>query len=711
MKNKFLEVKLAPIESDDPNWAAVFEGYVSTTAVDRYNEITLPTAFTETMPKYMSDNPILLFNHTMDNVVGQVQDYRIESDRVWIRAGISKATALSRDIAALVKAGILRTMSFMYRPTEIQPGENGKATTISKLDLYEISIVSIPANPGAIILDAKSKGINLDETTIKLIQVGEKTEVNMGIAIPEITALEKRFDEFAGPMTSAHEEAKSKLASMEKTITDLHQLQKLAKEKADQLATGLITQAEFKTYADKVSGDLVNVMKSLEQAKAASKLVDGKIGWSKWHSNLKTGVYKYLKDESGFPLPDIAQKSYHYFQAPVNYEKVPDGELLKKIRDAYDTCLITYQYMLGRKKQVNIQSLKSFQFLHDMMEHVDPEFAKAMYSTLAGSGDEWVPTLMSSELGEAIRINATLGNYFPRFNMPSNPYIWPILSAGAQAYIASEASTNSPIELTKTSLTTAKITFTAKAHAVAIPVSPELIEDAIVDIVAAIRSEIAYGLADGEEDALLNGDLGSSSDGTHRDTTTVTAAMTDDIRRAFFGLRFTSLNDSKSWDTQSATAGVGDAATTFGAKDVRYNRALMGGLGINPKECLYVTSPSPFFLMLSMSEFAKANEFGYMSTWYSGELPIVDGCQLYISGKLPETQGATGLCDSGSTHKSILCCNTTRGFKIGERRGVTLEFEKNIRTQQWTFVATARKDFQKMAPSTRYPVVNGYNIE
>jgi len=73
--------------------------------------------------------------------------------------------------------------------------------------------------------------------------------------------------------------------------------------------------------------------------------------------------------------------------------------------------------------------------------------------------------------------------------------------------------------------------------------------------------------------------------------------------------------------------------------------------------------------------------------------------------------GTTGLRDSSSTHKGIICLNRQKGFKIGLRRGVTLEFEKNIRTQQWAFVATRRMDFQNMQPSTRYPVSYGYNID
>lgn len=700
--------KIENIDADDPEWAAIFSGYFATIDKDRANDITLPSAFNNTMPRYM-ENPVLLLNHSVDNIIGQVLDYDIDDKGVWIKAGVQGLTALGRDIAALIKAGILKTMSFAYDVIDADWGRDGAPNILKEVELYEISVVTIPANTRAIISEAKKKGINLDEKTINIfsLQGGRMKGEKQMTAINEIAALEKKVDEFLGPngtVKSTLEKAEERLASMQKTINDLHDMQRLSKEKVAELEQGLITKSEFITFSDRVKKDLENALTELEKAKSASRLVDTKIGWKEWHSNLLSGQYKYLRDDNARPLSELHQKAYHYFQASVDYKSSPDGEFLRKMRDAYDACLFTYQYFLGRKKQINIQSLKSYQFLHQMMEYIDPEFAKAMYSTGSGLGDEWVPTLASAELMSMIRLQPNLANYFPQFNMPSNPYEWPIVSSGATAYLAAEAAINNPVELSKSDIGTGKITFNANIHAVAVPVSPELIEDAIVDLVGEIRSEIATALNEGMEKAIINGDTTA----IHRDTNIVTD-NTYDIRKSFMGLRFIAIDSSKTFDTQSTTAGVGDGTTAFAAKDVRYTRQLMGDLGVNPRESLYITSISPFFYILSMSEFAKANEFGYVSTWYSGELPIVDGCELYVSANFPETMGTTGLGNTASNRKGILCCNRTK-FKIGERRGITVEFEKNIRTQQWTFVATRRTDFQKMTPSTKYPVAYGYNI-
>lgn len=688
----------------------IIEGWASTTAVDSYNEIVASEAFNETMPEYVNRfNSLMLYMHDWWGIaIGKILSYEVKAEGLWVKARIS-ATELGKDLIVLIKDGVLRSFSIGFRPIKYEDNEETGIRTYTKIQVMEISIVNVPANPLAHFSIAKymAKTFPIYYTNESSLEGQDGRTGGIMPNIHEITALETRMDGLVGPggtITSAVDKAQQRLDSMKKTMDDLHAMQKLSIEQVGKLESGAITKSDFKTFADKVEKDLKAAMDELQSAKAASKLVDGRIHYKDWK---KSGGQIYLRNDSGQALPDIHQKAYHYFQERVDYKTAPDGEFLKRMRDCHDTVLLTYAYMMGRHHQCNIRSLKSFEILHGMMEYVDPEFAKAMYSAGTGLGDEWVPTLMSAELIDLFRLESALENYFPHFNMPSNPYIWPIKSSGATAYIASEASVNTPTEKHMSNIGTSALTFTAKIHAVAVPCSPELIEDSIIDMVGEIRREIVTALQIGMEDALINGDTTA----THRDTTTVPAASSDDIARAFIGLRFKAIDDSMSWDTQSTTANVGDAATTFTAPDVRYCRQLLGILGVNPRDCVYLTSITPFFYILSMTQFAKANEFGYTSTWYSGLLPIIDGSELYVSSKMPETMGTTGLCNSASTHKGILCFNKTRGFKIGERRGITVEFEKNIRTQQWTFVATRRVDFQKAVPSTRYPVSFGYNIE
>lgn len=704
---KTFECQLRAVAPDDPDspYGAIVEGMFTTDDIDRYGEIVESAAFTGTMSAYMK-NPMLLLNHNFDHIIGQVMEYEIRAHGVWIKAGIQKLTQLGRDVSALAKAGIVRSYSFMFKPVKwVKTENNNEPLRYTEVELYEVSIVAVPANPNALIENARAAGITLETKDISNIFQGKEIAMsdapNLNL---QFTEIEKKVDALTGGLSrteGAIADAQKSVRSVQERIDSYNEIVKAVQKKGEDLAAGTITKADFKEFCDKLKGDMDGLVKEVENAKLAADAKKSQLPFSDWRSAIGAGKYEWLTYDNGRPMPEIHQKAYHYFQSPVDY-KQSEGEYLKKMRDLYDCVLFSYQYNRGKGLRSNVTNLKSFQLLRDMMEKVDSEFAKAMYSTGTGLGDEWVPTLMSSELQDLIRMQPALENYLPQFTMPGNPYVWPIKTSGATAYIASEASVANPAELHSSDIGTSNVTFTADTHAVMVLTSPELIEDAIVDMVGEIRKEIAFALTDGMENALINGDTTA----THRDTATVTA--TDDIARAFMGLRFLAIDLSKTFDTQSTS--VGDATTAFAAKDVRYTRQLLGVMGINPKEVLYCVPIDVFFYMLSMSEFAKANEFGYTSTWYSGDLPVADGCQIYISPKFPATMGTAGLCDSASTYKGILALNRERGFKIGMKRGITLEFDKNIRTQQWAFVATRRADFQNMQPSTRYPVAYGYKI-
>jgi HK97 family phage prohead protease len=707
---------------DSADGSIIIEGYASTNAVDWYDEIVEPTAFESSIYQYLS-NPILLLMHDWWSIpIGKVLDAVIKEDGLWIKAKILPTQfSGGADTIMLVKEGILKAFSIGFRTKKLQKDEETGITTITDLQLMEISVVHTPANPFALFSESKNQKVQLKSLMLDTTPEGEenveketkkmdldnkepkKVEVKTADST-RLLALERKVDDFLSPLQdipSAVEKTDASVEKMKTTQTELMALVNLTKEKADQLSKDRITLSEFNQFRLAVEADLKSITDTLAEGKLASSRLKA-VNYRDWMSLAKPEDFVYLKNERGEPLDMLQQKAYHYFCASVDYKSSPNGEFLKKIRDLHDVALLTYQYYRGLKGgYYKPQNLKAYRLLHDAIEPYDPEFAKAMYSTGSGVGDEWVPTLMSSELMDLMTLQPGLANYIPTFQMPSQPFDWPIKTARSTAYLASEASVNNPSELHKSNMTTSKITFSTDVHAVCIGCSPELIEDAIVEMVGTIRQDIAYALNEGLENALINGDTTA----THRDTAVVTG--TDDIARAFMGLRFIAIDKSATFDTQSTS--VGDATTAFAAKDVRYCRQLLGSRGKNPRECLYVTSISPFFYILSMSEFAKANEFGYSSTWYTGELPILDGSELYVTSQLSETLAATGLGTSASTYKGILCLNKN-AFKIGERRGITVEFEKNILTQQWNFVASRRVDFQDMLPSSQNGVSFGYKI-
>jgi len=94
-------------------------------------------------------NPIVLFNHDRDKVIGKTIDLSKSNDALLARIKFAN-TPLAREVRDLVREGFLNTLSFGFIPIEYVPGAKG--LVYNSVELLEISIVSIPANPEAIVL-------------------------------------------------------------------------------------------------------------------------------------------------------------------------------------------------------------------------------------------------------------------------------------------------------------------------------------------------------------------------------------------------------------------------------------------------------------------------------------------------------------------------------------------------------------------------------
>lgn len=121
-------------------------GYASTFEnTDRHGDIIAPTAFDETMEKYMR-NPVLLAFHDHKKPLGKIVEAHIDENGLYVVAEIP--TTPNAELAAIrkqVQDGILSTFSiggYFHR-------EKSGSGKVMKVELIEISVVAVPANPKA----------------------------------------------------------------------------------------------------------------------------------------------------------------------------------------------------------------------------------------------------------------------------------------------------------------------------------------------------------------------------------------------------------------------------------------------------------------------------------------------------------------------------------------------------------------------------------
>jgi len=126
------------------------EGYASTRDLDRTGDVVQPGAFADSLKDFMT-NPVLTYMHDWSDPIGKVIDVRIDEVGLFIRAEISET---ADRVWKLIEEGILRAFSIGYEvlAEKLIDGVNH----ILRLRLYEVAIVSIPANRRALFSVSKA---------------------------------------------------------------------------------------------------------------------------------------------------------------------------------------------------------------------------------------------------------------------------------------------------------------------------------------------------------------------------------------------------------------------------------------------------------------------------------------------------------------------------------------------------------------------------
>lgn len=122
--------------------------------LDSYKDIISAGAFAETLSE-KKDRIAFCYQHDIWNPIGKIQEIKEDMQGLWLKVMLSAA---EDDIQTKVKEGILKEMSIGYRVVDsAEEMRNGEHVRIlKKINLYEVSLVTIAANPLAVIQSMKS---------------------------------------------------------------------------------------------------------------------------------------------------------------------------------------------------------------------------------------------------------------------------------------------------------------------------------------------------------------------------------------------------------------------------------------------------------------------------------------------------------------------------------------------------------------------------
>lgn len=119
-------------------------GFANKNIVDRGNQRIEPAAFADAMKGFML-NPVLLVNHDWSTPIGRVEDFAVTKDGLIIEATLGEGFTEVDRVWKMIEQDLIRSFSVGLRPFDIENDDDG-SEVITKLELFEVSVVTIPMN-------------------------------------------------------------------------------------------------------------------------------------------------------------------------------------------------------------------------------------------------------------------------------------------------------------------------------------------------------------------------------------------------------------------------------------------------------------------------------------------------------------------------------------------------------------------------------------
>ncbi len=124
------------------------EGYASTKNLDRMGDIIEPSAFKSSLKQWV-ENGNLLLNHDFSLPIGVPTGAKIDSNGLQIKAELASGVGYVDEAWALIQQNVYRAFSVGFKVNKSEPidsKEEARGLRITDLELFEVSVVSIPAN-------------------------------------------------------------------------------------------------------------------------------------------------------------------------------------------------------------------------------------------------------------------------------------------------------------------------------------------------------------------------------------------------------------------------------------------------------------------------------------------------------------------------------------------------------------------------------------
>jgi len=630
------------------------KGYASTNDQDRAGDVIHPAAWAKGGIGNYENNPIILFNHDYHNPIGKTTELGVDERGLKIKGKISKSAGKIND---LVKEGVLGAFSVGFRVKDADYIEETDGYSIKDAELFEISVVSVPANQAATFsvaksFDSENEYMDWKKDFVKI--TGQSSDIDSPEETVNQTVIKETEMSEQNEKDFNLEEFAKEVAKKTATEIAMAQAEKQAKTDAEAKAAADEVEAKDALIQEK-KAEVESIVKAgTEGAERLMSDLEDRV--SKDYSNLET-VVEELKAE-------LAEKS----EEIVNIREskrvfATKGSTDWKEAHAKD---IDDAFMLAKATGRGYET----KFAQGVMEKVN-----AMSGVAVSSAD--FEQEVSQNVERDIQNELILAPLFREIPMNTATMIMPVLpDAGYAEFTGNQAATGSSphgnlaqtgdtygspfggIDMTERSLSTKKLISTSY-------LGNETEEDAIMPILPLIRESMIRSHARSVEAGLLVGNIADGPFGTG-------GACFDGI---------VTLASGDSDKTQSSTAFASESLTAANLLAARKN---MGKYGVNASDVVYIVNQTEWYNLMDDAEFQDVNLVGSeLASKVKGSVGMVYGSPVIM-------------CDEFATpavSKFYAVAVNPKMFAMGRLRGMTIESDYEVVNQRRVLVASQRIGF------------------
>ncbi len=613
-------------EQSDDNSPLTIKGYANTVSKDRAGDVIVKEAWEKgAMDDYLK-NPIVLAFHDYSRPVGTTVSHSVTDKGLEIVAEISKAAG---EVYNLIKDGVLKTFSVGFSIKDADYDREEDTFFIKDLSLYEISVVSVPANQNSTFSLAKafdseeaykaykeSYAPSKVETVTVVTDEVEKEEVDVNTIEKEASQ-----DNILKDIDMTQEEIQETMEQTAQKAVDAYKAEVAEKEQTLKAEAELDSLKVGKTQADKVA-------EALE-----AKIKDNDDNYAKAIEEMSAEL-KSTKDE----LAARANSKMSFSEAGAN-EPTAD-----ELNAAYITSKIT-----GK-------SVDQLDFGKKLIEKAT-RWADADWETTWNSNifQGIQNRVVVEPVFQSIAMNARVMNF------PFNP------DTGADATWVATGTFNDG-DAVGTAFNDAssgavaahgltEVTLTAHKLATREYIGYEEDEDSIIPIAGIVRDAIVRRMARTSDASILG--------------TAQTAPFTEleELAGGHSGNNVT----------------TGSTTDLFVKAELHTARTNMGQWGHNPADLVCFLSQAQYYSLVTDSDVTTVDKYGDNATILTGELGKLYGIPLIVSDAFEAAAAAKAL--GILVNPSNYLIGNHRGLTVEMATDVVAQQRAIVATRRFGFIA------------------------